>query len=99
MNYLSQLSIRYAIIITEQTINQTRRAVRIMKSLTDCKEYFRDLYMDCLEEKAFGKSQFDITEKAKFETFCETLKFIYGEQFTRIEPTWTQESLDEFYSR
>ncbi len=70
-----------------------------MKNLAECKEYFKDLHMDCLQENAFEKSGYESTEKARFETFCETLKFIFGEQFTRIEPTWAQESLNEFYSR
>lgn len=69
-----------------------------MKNLSECKEYFKDLYIDCLEEKAFEKSKFESTEKARFEMFCETLEFIFGEQFAKIKPTWMQESLNEFYS-
>ena len=69
-----------------------------MKKLAECKERFKDLHMNCLQERAFEKSAFDSTEKARFETFCETLKFIFGDQFTKVEPVWAQESLNEFYS-
>lgn len=69
-----------------------------MKNIAECKEFFKDLHMDCLSENAFEKSAFDSTEKAKYEMFCETLKFVYGQEFERVRPLWTQESLNEFYS-
>lgn len=55
-----------------------------MKNLSECKEYYKDLYMDCLENDSFEKSIFESTEKARYETFCETLKFIYGEDFKTL---------------
>lgn len=70
-----------------------------MKNLGECKEYFKDLHMSCLEEDALEESVFESTEKARYEMFCETLEFIFGEEFIQIMPTWTQESLNEFYSR
>lgn len=69
-----------------------------MKKINDCKEYFKDVFMNCLEEDAFEKSQFESTEKARFEMFCETLKFVYGEEFEKVRLAWTQEALNEFYS-
>ena len=68
-----------------------------MKALYECKEYFKDLYMDCLEDHAFDKKVFESTDLAKFNTLCETLRFIYGADFEYIRPTWTQEALNEFY--
>lgn len=68
-----------------------------MKALYECKEYFEDLYMDCLEDHAFRKSVFESTDLAKFNTLCETLRFIYGADFEYIRPTWIQEALNEFY--
>ena len=56
-----------------------------MKNLSECKEYYKDLYMDCLENDSFEKSIFESTEKARYETFCETLKFIYGADFENIK--------------
>lgn len=29
-----------------------------MKNLSECKEYYKDLYMDCLENDSFEKSNF-----------------------------------------
>lgn len=69
-----------------------------MKKLSECKEYFKDLYMDCLSVKAFEKSIFECTELARYEMHCETLKFIYGEEFEQVEPHWISEALKEFYS-
>ena len=68
-----------------------------MKTLYECKEYFKDLYMDCLENHAFSKSAFESTDLAKFNTLCEALRFIYGADFEYIRPTWAQEALIEFY--
>ena len=42
---------------------------------------------------------FESTEKARYETFCETLKFIYGEDFKNIMPNWSNDASKEFYSR
>lgn len=65
-----------------------------MKKIAECKEFFKDLYMNCLMENAFEKNVFDSTEKARYEMFCETMKFVYGEEFERIKPTWIQELLN-----
>lgn len=70
-----------------------------MKNLSECKEYYKDLYMDCLENDSFEKNIFESTEKARYETFCETLKFIYGADFENIMPNWSNDALKEFYSR
>ena len=70
-----------------------------MKNLSECKEYYKDLYMDCLENDSFEKSIFESTEKARYETFCETLKFIYGADFENIMPNWSNDASREFYSR
>lgn len=69
-----------------------------MKKINDCKEYFKDVFANCIAEDALGKSIFDSTEKAQFEMFCEILKFVYGEEFEKVKPIWTQETLNEFYS-
>jgi len=70
-----------------------------MKNLSECKEYYKDLYMNCLENDSFEKSIFESTEKARYETFCETLKFIYDEDFKNIMPNWSSDASKEFYSR
>lgn len=54
--------------------------------------------MDCLENDSFEKSIFESTEKARYETFCETLKFIYGADFENIMPNWANDASKEFYS-
>lgn len=69
-----------------------------MKKINDCKEYFKCIFTNCLAEDALGKSIFDSTKKAQFEMFCETLKFVYDEEFEKVKPIWTQETLNEFYS-
>lgn len=70
-----------------------------MKKLIECREYFKDLLTDCLCDDALEKSIFDSTEKVRYETFCETLKFVYGQEFELIKPIWVQETLNEFYSQ
>lgn len=70
-----------------------------MKNLSECKEYYKDLYMNCLENDSFEKSIFESTGKARYETFCETLKFIYGEDFKNIMPNWSSDASKEIYSR
>lgn len=70
-----------------------------MKNIAECKELFKDLHMNCLAENAFEKNVFDSVEKARYEMFCETLKFIYEEEFEKVIPSWTQESLNQFYSQ
>lgn len=70
-----------------------------MKNLSECKEYYKDLYMDCLEKDSFEKSIFESTEKARYEAFCETLKFIYGADFENIMPNWANDASKEFYSK
>lgn len=72
--------------------------MNIMKSLNECKEYFKDLYMNCLSDDAFDKSIFENTELARYEMFCETLTFIFGEEFKEAKPHWASEAIKEFYS-
>lgn len=70
-----------------------------MRKLEECKEYFKDLHMDCLQEDAFNaRSIFESTELARYRMFCETLEFIYGAEFKNISLKWMNESLNEFYS-
>lgn len=70
-----------------------------MKNLSECKEYYKDLYMDCLKKDSFEKSIFESTEKSRYEAFCETLKFIYGADFENIMPNWANDASKEFYSK
>lgn len=69
-----------------------------MKKLEECKEYFKDLYMDCLQEDAFEKNVFESTALARYEMFCETLKFIYGSDFKSARSRWTSEAANEFFA-
>lgn len=76
-----------------------RRERENMKKLIECKDYYKDLYMNCLENNSFEKSIFESAENAQYKTFCETLRFIYGADFENIMPHWSNEALKEFYSR
>ena len=69
-----------------------------MKKIEECKEYYKDLYYNCLESNAFEKNIFDSTDLARYETFCETLKFIYSDSFEAIRPEWASEAAKEFFS-
>lgn len=69
-----------------------------MKKLEECKEYFKDLYMDCLQEDAFEKSVFESTSLARFEMFCDTLEFIYGADFKSARLRWSHEAANEFFA-
>lgn len=70
-----------------------------MKNLNECKEYYKDLYMNCLAVDGFNKNKFNCTELAQFEAHKNTLAFIYGEEFDNIERIWQKETLKEFYSK
>lgn len=69
-----------------------------MRKLSECKNFFNDLFFNCLNENGFNKSPLDCTERAQFETFCNTLHFIYGQEFENVKARWTQEALKELYS-
>lgn len=69
-----------------------------MRKLADCKNFFKDLCMDCLDVDATGKSIFDSVEKARYEMYCETLQFIYGQEFDAVRPYWAQDTLNEYYA-
>ena len=77
----------------EENMNNTE-----IKTLNECKEYFKKLYTDCLVESAFEQSIFDSTEKARYEMFCDTLNFIYGKKFEKMKPFWIQEASNEYFS-
>lgn len=69
-----------------------------MKKLSECKELFKDLFFNCLDEKGFEKSPLECTERARIEMFCDTLNFIYDQEFKSMCPIWTHEALNEYYS-
>lgn len=70
-----------------------------MKELHECKEYFKDIYTDCLTENAFEKSIFESTERARYEMQFEVLEFIYGKDFKKVVNSWQQEALHEFFKK
>lgn len=60
-----------------------------MKRLEECKAYFEDVFMDMLD---------DSEENKRFEMFEETLTFIYGDEYKRIEARWKQDVLNKYYT-
>lgn len=70
-----------------------------MKNLNECKTYYQDTFLDMIEENATEKSIFESTEKAMFETLHNALKFIYGDEFEKVEALWKHEALNEYYSK
>lgn len=70
-----------------------------MKTLNDCKEYYKDLYMDCLDCGSFDESQQESTEKVRYTTLCDTLRFIYGAEFEKVVNGWNREALNEYYGK
>lgn len=66
-----------------------------MKKLEECRAYFEDVYMDMLDTlDTNAKSD----EEKLFNMFEETLAFIYGDEYKRIEPRWKQDALNKYYS-
>lgn len=63
-----------------------------MKKLEECRAYFEDVYMDMLDSRA------NSDEDKRFEMFEETLTFIYGDEYKRIEPHWKQDALIKYCS-
>ena len=85
--------------VKAQQINTTKpHEENTMRKLNECKEYFKDLYINCLASNAFGKSIFESPDIAIYEMFCETIEFVYGTDFKQIKPIWSQEASNEFYS-
>lgn len=70
-----------------------------MKNLHDCKEFFKDLYFNCLSVDAFSKSIFDCVELSRYEMHCDTLLFVFGDEFKEIKPNWISEASKEYYSK
>lgn len=68
-----------------------------MRKLEECKEYYKDMYMDVLAVEGFGKDIFECVELAQYNAHRETLKFVYGAKFDAIERYWQREALNEFY--
>lgn len=68
-----------------------------MRKLEECKEYYKDLYKDCLQVEGFSKNTFECVELAQFEAHKNTLKFVYGSEFDKIERIWQREASKEFY--
>lgn len=68
-----------------------------MRKLEECKEFYKDMYMEVLAVERFEKSQYECMELAKYNAHRETLKFVYGAEFGEIEKTWQREALKEFF--
>lgn len=68
-----------------------------MKELRECKEYYKDMYMNVLAVEGFEKNAFECVELAQYNAHRETLKFVYGSEFDKIERIWQREALKEFY--
>ena len=64
-----------------------------MKNLTECKEYYKDMYLNWYAERN-NISSFWLD---RMTTLQEALEFIYGDSFKRIERQWMNEALDEYY--
>lgn len=70
-----------------------------MKKLNECKEYFKELHLNCSKYNSFQKNIFDSTELAQYEAFCDVLDFIYGSEFQQVKSVWINEALNEFYNQ
>ena len=70
-----------------------------MKKLNECKEYFKELHLNCSKYNSFQKNIFDSTELAQYEAFCDALDFIYGSEFQQVKSIWINEALNEFYNQ
>lgn len=71
-----------------------------MKELEECKEYYKSLYIDVLEElgktNESGGDYKQTQEAARFETLKNTLIFIYSNSATTFL-NWEKEALNELY--
>lgn len=64
-----------------------------MKTLNECKEYFKDVHKDYLQYGSYGERQ----SLDRYNMMNEVMNFIYPE-FKDVKLHWIQESLDEYYS-
>ncbi len=62
-----------------------------MRKLEECKAYFQDVFMDYLQD------QDNKIEEARYRQIYNTLEWIYGEEFRKVETFWRHETLNEFY--
>lgn len=62
-----------------------------MKVLNECKEYFKDVLKDYYQ---YPDDKFYLF---RLETLADTLTWIYGDDFKKIRPYWTQDAIKEFY--
>ena len=70
-----------------------------MKKLNECKAYYQDNFVNMIAENSAEKSIYESTEKAIFETLHNTLRFIYGGEFEKLEALWKREALNEYYGK
>lgn len=63
-----------------------------MKTLNECKNYYMDVYTDYITD------QENQNEYTRFRMHRETLLFIYGEEFKKIENNWQNEALKNIYA-
>lgn len=63
----------------------------MMKTLSECKEYFKDVYMDYIAYGNHGDQQ----RRDRYDMMNEVLSFIFPE-FEDVKPNWIKEALNEF---
>lgn len=68
-------------------------------SLHELKSNFKERYMACMEDRVLGINESEIYNKARFETFCETLSLVYGrDNFEKVEQEWARDIIKESYA-
>lgn len=58
-----------------------------MKNLSECKEYYKDLYMNCLENDSFEKSIFESIERMR--NYTEEIRAQHDDKIYREVITFT----------
>ncbi len=80
-----------------------------MRTLPECKEYFKDVHTSLListdilkqpltESELEKYTAIKQSDEARYNMFCEALSFIYRKDFDIVKNVWLQESLNEHYS-
>lgn len=70
-----------------------------MKQLEECKNFFKELYMDVLDSGGFDViDEYTNRDITRYSVFIDTMSFVYGSDFDRIKLLWIKEATKEYYN-
>ena len=69
-----------------------------MKELSECKNWFKELYMNVLDAGGFYEvDMYTNRDITRYNMFITALEFIYGTEFNKVRSEWIKEAIEEYY--